>query len=52
VAAEAARFQGRPAQAERELAALAADAASDADRARAALLRFAGVQGTLGSFRH
>jgi hypothetical protein len=40
VAAEAAHSQGRPAQAERELAALAADAASDADRARVALLRF------------
>jgi DNA-binding CsgD family transcriptional regulator len=40
VAAEAAHFQGRPAQAERELAALAPDAASDADRARIALLRF------------
>jgi len=40
VAAEAAHAQGRPAQAERELAALAADAASDADRARVALLRF------------
>jgi DNA-binding CsgD family transcriptional regulator len=40
VAAEAAHFQGRPAQAERELAALAADAASDAERTRVALLRF------------
>jgi DNA-binding CsgD family transcriptional regulator len=40
VAAEAAHFQGRPAQAERELAALAADAASDAEGARVALLRF------------
>jgi DNA-binding CsgD family transcriptional regulator/type II secretory pathway predicted ATPase ExeA len=40
VAAEAAHFQGRPAQAERELAALAADAASDAEQARVALLRF------------
>jgi DNA-binding CsgD family transcriptional regulator len=40
VAAEAAHSQGRPAQAERELAALAADAASDPDRARVALLRF------------
>ena len=40
MAAEAAHFQGRPAQAERELAALAPDAASDADRARVALLRF------------
>jgi DNA-binding CsgD family transcriptional regulator len=40
VAAEAAHFQGRPAQAERELAALAADAANDAERARVALLRF------------
>src|ERR1700747_2176318 len=33
VAAEAAHFQGRPAQAESELAALAAEAASDAERA-------------------
>ena len=40
VAAEAAHFVGRPAQAERELAALAADAASDAERARVALVRF------------
>ena len=40
VAAEAAHFQGRPAQAERELAALAAGTASDAERARVALLRF------------
>jgi DNA-binding CsgD family transcriptional regulator len=40
VAAEAAHFQGRPAQAERELAALTGDAASDAERARVALLRF------------
>jgi len=40
IAAEAANFQGRPAQAERELAALAADAASDVERARVALLRF------------
>jgi hypothetical protein len=40
VAAEAAHSQGRPAQAERELATLAADAASDPDRARVALLRF------------
>jgi hypothetical protein len=40
VAAGAAHFQGRPAQAESELAALAADAASDAERARVALLRF------------
>jgi DNA-binding CsgD family transcriptional regulator len=40
VAAEAAHFQGRPAQAERELAALAADPASDAERAHVALLRF------------
>jgi hypothetical protein len=40
VAAEAAHFQGRPAQAERELAALAADEVSDAQRARVALLRF------------
>jgi len=40
VAAEAAYFQGRPTQAERELAALAADAASDAEQAGVALLRF------------
>jgi DNA-binding CsgD family transcriptional regulator len=40
VAAEAAHAQGRTAQADRELAALAADAASDAERARVALLRF------------
>jgi DNA-binding CsgD family transcriptional regulator len=40
VAAEAAHLQGRPGQAERELAALDAEAASDADRARVALLRF------------
>jgi DNA-binding CsgD family transcriptional regulator len=40
VAAEAAHFQGRPGQAEQELAALAADAASDAEQARVALLRF------------
>jgi DNA-binding CsgD family transcriptional regulator/type II secretory pathway predicted ATPase ExeA len=40
VAAEAAHFLGRPGQAGRELAALAADAASDAERARVALVRF------------
>ena len=40
VAAEAAHFQGRPGQAEDELAELAADAASDAERASVALLRF------------
>jgi DNA-binding CsgD family transcriptional regulator/DNA-binding transcriptional ArsR family regulator len=40
VAAEAAHFQGRPAQADQELAALAADTATDAERARVALLRF------------
>ncbi len=40
MAAEAAHFQGRPGQAERELAALAADAASDAERARVALVRY------------
>jgi DNA-binding CsgD family transcriptional regulator len=43
VAAEAAHFQGRSAQAELELAALAADAASDAERATVALLRFDNV---------
>ncbi|MDX6334675.1 MAG: hypothetical protein QOG05_2015 [Streptosporangiaceae bacterium] len=40
VAAEAAQYQGRPEQAERELAALAGDAVSDAERARVAVLRF------------
>jgi DNA-binding CsgD family transcriptional regulator len=40
VAAEAAHFQGRSDQAEHELAALAALAASDAEKARVALLRF------------
>jgi DNA-binding CsgD family transcriptional regulator len=40
VAAEAAHAQGRPDQAERELAALAAHAANEAERARIALLRF------------
>jgi DNA-binding NarL/FixJ family response regulator len=39
-AAEAAHFQGRPEQAEHELAALAVDATSDADRARIAEARF------------
>jgi len=39
-AAEAAHFLGRAGQAERELAVLAADAASDAERARVALIRF------------
>jgi len=39
-AAEAAHFAGRHAQAERELASLAADTASDAERARVALVRF------------
>jgi len=39
-AAEAAHFQGRLDQAEQELAALAAIATSDADKARVALLRF------------
>src|ERR1700722_2872616 len=42
-AAEAAHFQGRPGQAEQELAALAALAASDAQKARVALLRFDNV---------
>jgi DNA-binding CsgD family transcriptional regulator len=54
VAAEAAHFQGRPAQAERELAALAADTASDAERARVALLRFDNaflLQGRVPDFR-
>ena len=40
VAAEAAHVLGRPDQAEHELAALAAQAASDAERARVAVLRF------------
>jgi DNA-binding CsgD family transcriptional regulator len=40
LAAEAARAQGRHAQAESELAALAAQAPSDAERARVAILRF------------
>jgi DNA-binding CsgD family transcriptional regulator len=40
VAAEAAHSQGRAEQADHELAALAADVASDAERARVALLRF------------
>jgi DNA-binding CsgD family transcriptional regulator len=39
-AAQAAHVQGRPGQAEDELAALAADASSDAERARVALSRF------------
>ena len=40
LAAEAAHVQGRPDQADHELAALAADATTDAERARVALLRF------------
>jgi DNA-binding CsgD family transcriptional regulator len=40
VAAEAAHTQGRPEQAEDELAALTAQAVSDAEQARVALLRF------------
>jgi DNA-binding CsgD family transcriptional regulator len=40
MAAEAAHLQGRSDQAEQELAALAAQATSDAERARVALLRF------------
>ena len=43
VAAEAAHFQGRVDQAEEELAVLAAQAASDAEKARVALLRFDNV---------
>jgi DNA-binding CsgD family transcriptional regulator len=43
VAAEAAHFQGRVDQAEQELTALAAHAASDAEKARVALLRFDNV---------
>ena len=42
-AAEAAHFQGRSGQAEQELAALAAQATSDAEKARVALLRFDNV---------
>jgi DNA-binding CsgD family transcriptional regulator len=40
VAAEAAHAQGRPDQAEQELAALAGQVTNDAERARVALLRF------------
>lgn len=40
VAAEAAHYQGRPEQAEDELASLAIDAVSDTELARVALLRF------------
>ena len=40
VAAEAAHFQGRPEQAENELAGLAMDAVSDPERGRVAVLRF------------
>jgi hypothetical protein len=40
MAAEAAHFQGRSGQAEQELTALAAEASSDAERARIALVRF------------
>jgi DNA-binding CsgD family transcriptional regulator len=40
VAAEAAHLQGRPEQAERELAALSSAAASNAEQAQVALLRF------------
>lgn len=43
LAAEAAHFQGRSYQAEQELAALAAQATSDAEKARVALLRFDNV---------
>ena len=43
MAAEAAHFQGRSDQAEQELAALAAQATSDAEKARVALLRFDNV---------
>jgi len=43
VAAEAAHFQGRSDQAEQELAALATQATSDAEKARVALLRFDNV---------
>jgi DNA-binding CsgD family transcriptional regulator len=40
LAAEAAHVRGRPEQAERELAALAADAQNEAERVRVAVLRF------------
>jgi DNA-binding CsgD family transcriptional regulator len=40
LAAEAAHMRGRPEQAERELAALAADAQNEAERVRVAVLRF------------
>jgi DNA-binding CsgD family transcriptional regulator len=40
MAAEAAHFEGRPAQAEHELAALAADATTNGERARVAIVRF------------
>ena len=43
VAAEASHFQGRSAQAEQELAILATQATSDAEKARVALLRFDNV---------
>jgi DNA-binding CsgD family transcriptional regulator len=43
VAAEAAHFEGRPEQAEHELATLAADATTDAERARVALVRFENI---------
>ena len=43
MAAEAAHLQGRSDQAEQELAALAAQATSDAEKARVALLRFDNV---------
>ncbi len=40
LAAESAHFQGRPEEAERELAVLATQATSDAERARVAIVRF------------
>ena len=43
MAAEASHFQGRSAQAEQELAILATQATSDAEKARVALLRFDNV---------
>jgi DNA-binding CsgD family transcriptional regulator/RecA/RadA recombinase len=51
MAAETAHLQGRSDQAEQELAALAAQATSDAERARVALLRFdnAFLKGSAGS---
>jgi len=52
VAAEAAHFRGRPDQAEQELVALVPQATTDAEKARAALLRFDNVfMGQFPDFR-